>query len=136
MFERISRGEPLPIDEHFNRRLEARLDESQASGHYTNATKKQFDAIERETLQLVRKRKSSLQNASRRPAPAARRDFIIHYAYIAEHAGLDVSKRFRESVEATYAALAKMPGWERHSRFATANMPECESGESANSKTT
>jgi plasmid stabilization system protein ParE len=41
--------------------------------------------------------------------PAARRDFIIHYAYISEHAGLDVAKRFRESVEATYAALAKMP---------------------------
>ncbi len=41
--------------------------------------------------------------------PAARRDFIIHYAYIADHAGLDVAKRFRESVEATYTALAKMP---------------------------
>jgi plasmid stabilization system protein ParE len=41
--------------------------------------------------------------------PAARRDFIIHYAYIAEHGGLHVAKQFRESVEATYAALAKMP---------------------------
>jgi plasmid stabilization system protein ParE len=41
--------------------------------------------------------------------PAARRDFIIHFAFIAEHAGLDLAKRFRESVEATYSALAKMP---------------------------
>ena len=41
--------------------------------------------------------------------PAARRDFIIHYAFIAEHTGLDAAKRFRESVEATYYALAKMP---------------------------
>ena len=59
MFERISRGEPLPIDEHFNRRLEALLDEAEASGDYISATKKEFDAMEREALELVRKRKST-----------------------------------------------------------------------------
>jgi plasmid stabilization system protein ParE len=42
--------------------------------------------------------------------PAARRDFIIHYVYLAEHAGLGTAKRFRVAVEATYAELAKMPG--------------------------
>jgi toxin ParE1/3/4 len=41
--------------------------------------------------------------------PAARRDFIIHYVYIAENAGLEVAQRFREAIEAAYAHLAKMP---------------------------
>lgn len=40
---------------------------------------------------------------------AARRDFIIHYAYLLEHAGLAIARRFREAVEQTYAELAKMP---------------------------
>ena len=42
--------------------------------------------------------------------PAARRDFIIHYAYLAENAGLETAKRFRAAVESTYAQLAGMPG--------------------------
>ena len=42
--------------------------------------------------------------------PAARRDFIIHYVYLAENASLDTAKRFRQAVEATYAELAEMPG--------------------------
>lgn len=41
--------------------------------------------------------------------PAARRDFIIHYVYLAENAGLNTAKRFREAVESTYAELADMP---------------------------
>ena len=41
---------------------------------------------------------------------AARRDFIIHYVYLAENASLAVAKRFREAVEATYAELAENPG--------------------------
>ena len=41
---------------------------------------------------------------------AARRDFIIHYAYLLERAGLDTARRFREAVEQTYAELAEMPG--------------------------
>src|SRR5437868_5028045 len=35
--------------------------------------------------------------------PAARRDFIIHYVYIAENAGVEVAKRFRQAVESAYA---------------------------------
>ncbi len=42
--------------------------------------------------------------------PAARRDFIIHYAYLADKAGLDTAKHFRQAVEATYAELASTPG--------------------------
>jgi len=30
---------------------------------------------------------------------AARRDFVIHYAYLIEHAGLNTAKRFREAVD-------------------------------------
>ena len=41
--------------------------------------------------------------------PKARRDFIMHYVYLAENAGLAVAKRFREAVQATYADLAAMP---------------------------
>jgi hypothetical protein len=37
--------------------------------------------------------------------PAARRDFIIHYAYLLEHAGLATAKRFRQAVEQVYAKL-------------------------------
>jgi hypothetical protein len=58
MFERVSRGEPLPIDEHFDRRMEALLDEAEASGAYVGTSKEDFDAIEREALELIRKRKS------------------------------------------------------------------------------
>lgn len=42
--------------------------------------------------------------------PAARRDFIIHYAYLLEHAGLPTAKRFRQAVERAYAKLAENPG--------------------------
>jgi plasmid stabilization system protein ParE len=41
---------------------------------------------------------------------AARRDFIIHYAYLMEEAGPEIAMRFRDSVERTYADLAEMPG--------------------------
>jgi len=41
--------------------------------------------------------------------PAARRDFITHYLYLAEHASLDVAQRFRKAVEGTYEDLARMP---------------------------
>ena len=40
--------------------------------------------------------------------PAARRDFV-HYVYLAENAGMDVAKRFRQAVESAYARLAEMP---------------------------
>jgi plasmid stabilization system protein ParE len=41
---------------------------------------------------------------------AARRDFIIHYAYLAEKAGLDTAQRFGRAVETTYVELAETPG--------------------------
>lgn len=57
--ERVGRGEPIPLDEHFDRRLEALLDEAEKSGEYVEVTQEDFDAMEREALELVRKRKSS-----------------------------------------------------------------------------
>jgi Arc/MetJ-type ribon-helix-helix transcriptional regulator len=59
MFERVSRGEPLPIDEHFDRRLETLLDGAERSGAYVGASKDDFDAMDREGQDLIRKRKSS-----------------------------------------------------------------------------
>ncbi len=59
MFDRISRGEPFPIDEHFDRRLDALLDEAARSGDYVEATKEEFNAMEREALDLLRQRKST-----------------------------------------------------------------------------
>jgi len=41
--------------------------------------------------------------------PAARRDFLLHYVYLAEHATPDVAKRFRDAVARTYQDLAQMP---------------------------
>jgi toxin ParE1/3/4 len=41
--------------------------------------------------------------------PAARQDFIIHFVYLAERAGLGTARRFREAVDQTYAELARMP---------------------------
>jgi Arc/MetJ-type ribon-helix-helix transcriptional regulator len=58
VFERAARGEPIAIDEHFSRRLEVLLDEAENSGAYTNVTKDEFDAMEREGLELFRNRKS------------------------------------------------------------------------------
>ena len=55
----MNRGEALPIDEHFDRRLETLLDKAERSGDYVGATKDDFDAMEREAFEVVRKRKSS-----------------------------------------------------------------------------
>ena len=64
--------------------------------------------------------------------PAARRDFIIHYVYLAENAGLDVAKRFRQAVESAYSQLAEMPGMGRPQECANENMREFAFGGSAN----
>lgn len=53
---------------------------------------------------------SHLEHASGRPTHRRPADFVIHYAYLLEHAGLDTAKRFRQAVEQTYTGLAKMPG--------------------------
>ncbi len=59
LFERLGHGEALPVDEHFDRRLEALLDEAQGCGDYVEATAEDFDAMEREARQLSQKRKPS-----------------------------------------------------------------------------
>jgi len=59
IFERLKRGDVLPLDEHFNRRLEVLLDEAEKNGDYVSASKEDFDAMEREALELVRKRPKS-----------------------------------------------------------------------------
>ena len=59
MFERTSRGEPLPVDERFDRHLETLLDEAEKSGDYIEASEAEFDAMEREALDVLGKRKSS-----------------------------------------------------------------------------
>jgi antitoxin ParD1/3/4 len=56
LFDHIRRGEPLPIDEHFDRRLEALLDEAEKSGDYVDVTKEDFDEVEREARDMARKR--------------------------------------------------------------------------------
>jgi Arc/MetJ-type ribon-helix-helix transcriptional regulator len=58
VFDRARRGEPIAIDEHFGRRLEVLLDEAEKSGPYIEVTKDEFDAMEREGMELARKRKS------------------------------------------------------------------------------
>ena len=58
-FERVNRGEPLPVDEHFDRRLEPLLDDAEKSGDYIDVNKHEFEAMEREALNFLRERKSS-----------------------------------------------------------------------------
>lgn len=41
--------------------------------------------------------------------PAAKRDFIHHYVYLAENATLETAQKFKRSVSATYTQLAKNP---------------------------
>lgn len=53
VMEGVGRGEPLAIDEHFDRRLEALLDEAAASGDYVEATPADFDEMEREALAAI-----------------------------------------------------------------------------------
>ena len=56
LFERVKRGEPLPLDEHFDRRLEVLLDEAESSGDYESATTEDFDSMEREALKLIQEK--------------------------------------------------------------------------------
>ena len=58
IYERAGRGEPISIDEHFARRLEVLLDEAEKSGPYVEVTKDEFDAMEREGLEVLRSRQS------------------------------------------------------------------------------
>src|ERR1700722_20301945 len=56
VMESLSRGEPLAIDEHFDRRLEALLDDAVASGKYVEATRGDFDEMERAALAVLQKK--------------------------------------------------------------------------------
>jgi Arc/MetJ-type ribon-helix-helix transcriptional regulator len=53
VMEGVGRGEPLAIDEHFDRRLEALLDEAAASGDYVEAAQADFDDMEREAVAAI-----------------------------------------------------------------------------------
>lgn len=55
--ERTRRGEPFVLDEHFERRLERMLDEVE-NDECVSATSEDFDAMEREALDLIRQRQS------------------------------------------------------------------------------
>ena len=56
--ESIARGEALPVDARFDRRLEALLDDA-ASGEYTAADHSEFDEMEREAMTILRKEAAS-----------------------------------------------------------------------------
>jgi len=49
----VARGEALAIDGHFERRLETLLDEAVVSGDHLEATRSDFDGMEREALALA-----------------------------------------------------------------------------------
>lgn len=57
MRERVESGLPIPIDEHFDRRLEALLDEAEDTA-YLKVTSSDFDGLEREALEILRSRKA------------------------------------------------------------------------------
>ena len=59
ILERVNRGEPLPVDDRFDRRLEMLLEEAEQSGDYIEVTHEDFDAVEREALELLRQRRPS-----------------------------------------------------------------------------
>ena len=59
IFEQLDRGEPLPVDGHLARRLATLIEEADDSGDYVAATSEDFDAMEREALDLVRGRRTS-----------------------------------------------------------------------------
>ncbi len=55
LLERVNAGEPLPVDERFDRRLEALLKEAEASGEPVEVTPQEWDNIEREALEKLSK---------------------------------------------------------------------------------
>jgi Arc/MetJ-type ribon-helix-helix transcriptional regulator len=59
VMEGVVSGEALPVDEHFDRRLEALLDEAAASGDYVEAGQAGFDELEREALAILHKKDRS-----------------------------------------------------------------------------
>ena len=41
--------------------------------------------------------------------PAARRDLVAHYVYLAENASMEIAERFFENARITFAELAEQP---------------------------
>jgi Arc/MetJ-type ribon-helix-helix transcriptional regulator len=56
VMEEVGSGEALPVDEHFDRRLEALLDEAAESGDYIEAGQTDLDEMEREALAILHKK--------------------------------------------------------------------------------
>ncbi len=52
-----SPGQPIPVDEHFDSRLETLLQEAQASGEPAEMTDQDWDDVERKGAALIRARK-------------------------------------------------------------------------------
>jgi len=59
VLRRVNAGEPLPIDERFEGRLEMLLEEAEQSGAPTRMTSKDWDDIERDALAVLKSRKSN-----------------------------------------------------------------------------
>jgi len=45
-----------------------------------------------------------------RKRPAARRDLVQHYIYLAEHAGIETAERFLANAEKSFEEVARTPG--------------------------
>jgi len=58
IFDQLDRGEPLPVDGHLARRLATLIEEGEASGDYVTAATEDFDAMEREAVDLFRSRRA------------------------------------------------------------------------------
>lgn len=52
-----SPGKPIPVDQHFDSRLETLLEEAQASGEPAEMTDQDWDDVERNGAALIRARK-------------------------------------------------------------------------------
>ena len=59
MLARVNSGAPLPVDEHFSRRLEALLEEAEASGEALEMTGQDWADIRRDGLALLKSRSVS-----------------------------------------------------------------------------
>jgi|SRR5215471_3669680 len=59
LLEQVKAGEPLPVDEHFDARLEALLQEAEDSGAPEEMTKEDWERIRQEGLALYHKRQSA-----------------------------------------------------------------------------
>jgi antitoxin ParD1/3/4 len=59
LFQGVNAGEPLPVDEHFDARVEALLQEAEDSGEPEEMTKEDWERIRREGLALFHKRQSA-----------------------------------------------------------------------------